>query len=319
MNSISKALPITPSKRNFLRVTAQMHILHKQKTYACLQTVTTHRATKPDGQKRRMKKYLAIAFFYLVLTSFDDPDEHLFKVRPKLKSITEWVEITDTTDAKAKKWIRSYREYYPNGQLKTYRHVYKDLDTSLITFHLNKDSVIDESRTFNKSTKKWARLEKYSYLSGSKYPDKITSKYNSWKYIYDKDGRLLRRALYIKKNIPIDEYDYIYDASGTIAQVLRYSFLKSNSGEPTEQKSDLITVDEYSFDPTSGTLTKKTFFISAADEKIDRTIYSANKIAFSTTKYKDFNPEKIFVSEKNELIKRTSSYMTSVYKYEYYN
>lgn len=266
-----------------------------------------------------MKKYLVIAFFYLSLTSFDDPDEHLFKMRPKLKSITEWVELTDTTDSKTKKWIRTYREYSPNGQLKTFRHVYKDLDTSLITFHLNKDSLISESRTYNKSSKKWTTLEKYSYQTGSKYPDKITSKYNSWKYLYDKYGRILRRTLYIKKNIPIDEYDYIYDSSGTIAQVLRYSFLKSNGGEPTGQKSDLITIDEYSFDPTNKTLTKKTFFISATDEKVDRAIYATNKIEFSASKYKDFNPEIIFLTEKDELTKRTSGYMTSIYTYEYYN
>ncbi len=266
-----------------------------------------------------MKKYLVIAFLYLSLTNFDDPNEHLFKILPKLKSITEWVEVTDTTDSKVKKWIRTYREYYPNGQLKTFRHVGKDLDTSLIIFHLNKDSIIDESRTFNKSAKKWTRLEKYSYLSGFKYPDKITSKYNSCKYLYDKNGYLLRRTLYIKKNIPIDEYDYIYDSSGTITQVLRYSFLNFSSGKPTGQKNDFITVDEYSIDPTSKALTKKTFFISAIDEKVDRTIYSNNKIEFPTLKYKDFNPEKIFISEKNELIKRTNSYMTSIYKYEYYN
>ena len=35
---------ITASKRNFLRVDAQMYNLDTQKTYACLQNVTTHRA-----------------------------------------------------------------------------------------------------------------------------------------------------------------------------------------------------------------------------------------------------------------------------------
>ncbi len=33
---------LTPSKRNFLRVNAQMHNLDKQKTYACLENVSTN-------------------------------------------------------------------------------------------------------------------------------------------------------------------------------------------------------------------------------------------------------------------------------------
>jgi hypothetical protein len=39
---------VTPSKRNFLRVNAQMHNLDKQKTYACLENVVPHAQTRPE-------------------------------------------------------------------------------------------------------------------------------------------------------------------------------------------------------------------------------------------------------------------------------
>ncbi len=146
--------------------------------------------------KTQKPKFLIKLLSIILLTSFvDDPD---FPSLPKIKTITEWREWADTSkNHERKKWLKSRREYYPNGQLQQRLYVeYEGDTTDLRVYKLNKNSTIKKDIWYNKYLKKWMDGDTYYYNKGEQLPY-MTNDQNNYKcyYTYDNHGNIIGKRL----------------------------------------------------------------------------------------------------------------------------
>ena len=205
-----------------------------------------------------MTQKLACLFGLLsivLLTSFaDDPD---FPQLPKIKTITEWKEWADTSQYhESKKWLKSRREYYPNGEIQRKLYVgYEGDTTDLRIYNLNKDSTIDKEIWYNKFLNEWIEGNNYFYYDGEKHPY-MTSNQDNYKchYSYDINGRLAGKLFKEDNNISFAEHEYNYDANGLLVGQIEYDFFN--------EQREVTNVYVYSYEKNStGQVIKKEMFL----------------------------------------------------------
>ena len=258
----------------------------------------------------------------ILLTSFvDDPD---FPALPKIKTITEWKEWADTAKYhENKKWLKSRREYYPNGQLQQMLYVeYKGDTTALRVYKLNKDSTIKKDIWYNKFLKKWMDGDTYYYNKGEKLPY-MTNDQNNYKcfYTYDKNGQLIGKLLKDDKKVSFAEYEYTYDTTGLMIQQIEYGFF---DGQREEKRA---YVYEYEKNNAGQVIKKEVFFVPHhTQESVTKTDKQGNQ----RTTYYGFTAktktvtETIYYNDKGERTKKieydrdNKPSIIWTYDYEYY-
>ena len=258
----------------------------------------------------------------ILLTSFvDDPD---FPFLPKIKTITEWKEWADTTKYhESKKWLKSRREYYPNGQLQQMLYVeYNGDTTDLRVYKLNKDSTIKKDISYNKFLKKWVDGDTYYYKKGGKLPC-MTNDQNNYKcyYTYDNKGQIIGKLLKDDEKKSFAEYQYIYDTTGLMVQQIEFDFFAGQR----EEKRDYVY--EYKKNNNGQVIKKEVFFVPHhTQESVTKTDKQGNqRITYYgfTAKTKTIM-ETIYYKNKGERTKKIEydrddkPLFIWTYDYEYY-
>lgn len=258
----------------------------------------------------------------ILLSSFlDDPD---FIPSPNIKTVTEWKEWADTSKYhESKKWLKSKREYYPNGQMKQLLYVeYNGDTTSLRVYKLNEDSTIENYIWYNNNLKKWMDGDTYYYNKGEKLPYMTKNQNNYYCfYTYKSNGQLIGKLLKDDKKASFAEYEYTYDTSGLMIQQIEYDFF---DGQREEKRA---YVYEYEKNNAGQVIKKDVFFIPHhTQESVTKTDKQGNQ----RTTYYGFTAstktviETIYYNNKGERTKKieydreNKPSIIWTYDYEYY-
>lgn len=298
---------------------SDVHIMKysaENSAFAKLQTVKTNFMTT-----QKLTAIIGLLCITLLTSFVIDPG---FPALPKIKTVTEWREWADTTTYhESKKWLKSRREYYPNGQLRQSLYVESDGDTTdLRVYKLNKDSTVKKEVWYNKFFKKWMNGETYYYIKGEKQPYMSNDPNNyTCYYTYDNKGQLIGKLLKDDRRQSFAEYEYTYDSTGLIIQQIDYGFF---DGQREEKRA---YVYEYEKNNGGQVIKKEVFFVPHHTlESVTKTDRQGNK---RTTYYGFTAKEKkivetIFYNEKGERSKKIEydrddkPQFIWTYYYEYY-
>jgi hypothetical protein len=168
--------------------------------------------------------FLAIVSIVLLCSYVGDLG---FPPLPKIKAITEWRQWADSSQHENKEpWLKSKREYYPNGELKQSLYVELDGDTTdLRKYELNKDSLTKQEVWYNKYLHKWIKSDYYHYEKGTRVPSySIDEDKYRVNYTYNQDNQLIDQVLLDDKHKRFAEYEYMYDTTGLLIQKIEYDF-----------------------------------------------------------------------------------------------
>jgi hypothetical protein len=255
------------------------------------------------------------------LTSFDDIE---FPPLSKIKSVTEYKEWADKSETHEKeKWLKSTRDYYPNGKLKRKLYVeYNGDTTSLIAYELNKDSLIIKDTWYNRFSKKWKKGDTYSYDFGETSPS-MTKDQGDYKcyYKYDEHQRIIERRHVDNNDKDFGTYQFSFDSDGLMVQQVEFEFFG------TTKFVKRVYVYEYVKNEKGRIIKQQTFFIPTnTKEKEERTNEKGEQLIVYygyTAKTKTLT-ETVFFNENNERIKKETydregnPQFIWTYKYEYY-
>lgn len=272
------------------------------------------------------KLTIAIGFFSIILlTSFiEDPD---FYALPKIKTIVEWEEWASTSEFYTpEKWLKSRREYYPNGEFKqTFSVGYNNDTIALQIYELNEDSTIKKEIWYNKFLKKWMDGDTYYYNKGETKPymKNNPNEINSfkWHYTYNNRKQLINRLLKDDWNENFTEFEYTYDTTGLLIQQIEYGFFDNQREEKTKH------VYEYEKDNAGRVIKKQVFYVPHHTKEI---VTKTDKEGNQMTTYYGFaskekvNTETIYYNDTGEQIKKVKYDRQGIpstigtYEYEYY-
>ncbi|MBN2728552.1 MAG: hypothetical protein JXR53_04945 [Bacteroidales bacterium] len=258
----------------------------------------------------------------ILLSSFlDDPD---FIPSPNIKTVTEWREWADTTKYhESKKWLKSRREYFPNGQIKQLLYVeYNGDTTSLRVYKLNEDSTIENYIWYNNNLKKWMDGDTYYYNKGEKLPYMTKNQNNYYCfYTYNSNRQLIGKLLKDDKKTSFAEFEYTYDITGLMIQQIEYDFF---DGQREEKRAYIY---EYEKNNAGQVIKKDVFFVPHhTQESVTKTDKQGNQ----RTTYYGFTAstktimETIYYNKKGERTKKieydreNKPSIIWTYDYEYY-
>ena len=237
----------------------------------------------------------------ILLSSFVTDLE--FPSLPRIKSVTEWKQWADTTKYNdSGKWLKSRRDYYPNGQLSQMLYVeYQGDTTTLRVYKLNKDSIISRSTWYNSLLKKWMDGDTYYYHKGEKLPYMSNDDGYKCYYTYDDNGRLVSRLLKDDNKMSFAEYQYTYDSTGLMVQQVEFGFF---NGEREEKRK---YVYEYELTDSGEVRKKDAFFVPHHTQE---TVTKVDKKGNERTTYYGFTAqtksitETIYYNDRGERTKK---------------
>lgn len=211
----------------------------------------------------RTLRYILPILTISILTGFDDID---FQPLPKIKVIKEWREWADKSKShESDKWLKSKREYYTNGNLKSRLFLdYKGDTTGMTIYELGKDSLIVKETWYNTVLKKWMKGDKYKYEKGDLLPYLTESK-DGYKcfYKYDKDWNIIERRHIDDKNLDFGTFEFIYDSTGLLIQEIEYDFFGS------EKFIKRQYVYEYEKDSFGKVIKQDKYFVPSSDKETE--------------------------------------------------
>ena len=256
-----------------------------------------------------------------VLTSFDDPE---FPPLPNIKSVTEYKQWADKAETHEKeKWLKSKRDYYPNGELKSKLHVeYNGDTTSLRVYELNKDSVIIKDTWYNRFLKKWIKGDIYIYDKGESLPSMTKDKENyKCYYKYDEQHRVIERRHVDNNDKDFGTYHFSFDSIGLMIQQVEFDFFG------TTKYVKRVYVYEYEKNDKGQVIKQESFFVPTSEkEKEVRTNEKGEQMItyYGFTANTKTLTETVYFNEKDERIRKETYdrggkvQFIWTYKYEYY-
>lgn len=278
--------------------------------------------TKIQSNSKGLFRLLMSILLLLLLTGFDDPD---FPSLPKLKSVTEWREWADTSENHEKsKWLKSKREYFPNGELRQVLYVEYNGDTTGLTqYKLNRKSRIKKDIWYNRFLNKWMQGDRYYYKKGETQPymTKDQDKYRCF-YNYDLQKRIRSRRLVDSKRKAFVEYEFMYDSTGLMNQQIEYDFFDD------QRDVKRVYVYEYEKDDQGRVIKKESYFVPHTNKE---SVTKTDKQGNQRTTYYGFTAkdktlmETVFYNEKGERIRKIEydrdnrPQFISTYHYEYFD
>lgn len=267
------------------------------------------------------KLFFIFTFLALIIfTSFDDAD---FPALPRIRSVTEWRAWADTIKYHEPKWLKSKREYYTNGELKSMLYVEANGDTvNLRLYKLDNDSLLKKDIWYNKYLKKWMDGDTYYYNKGEKLPymTKDKDKYKCY-YTYDPQGRITGKRLVNDKDENFAEYEFTYDSAGLMIRQIEFDFF---GGERDEKRCYIY---EYNKNEKGEVIKKETFFVP---DHTQESVTKQDKQGNQKTTYYGFTAktktlmETVYYNDRGERTKKieydreNNPQFIWTYNYEYY-